>query len=418
MRYTSQAQHIVIVGAGYAGLGTAVRLARRADRRVQVHLVDGRPEHQLITRLHEVAAGRLTPAGAAIPLDRVLDGTGVGAHQAWVEGVDLQRGEVRTSRGRLEYDSLVLAPGSAPDFRDVPGATEHTLPLRTLEDAQRVRTTLRRQVERAANAAGVERRSLLTFLIVGAGYTGLELAGELASSLPRLAQRFGLGRDEVRIGILEATESMLPGHARWLARCAAETLEELGVELFLCSPVLGVDAHGVRVDGGRIRARTVIWTTGIRAPTWLAEAGLPVGRAGRALVDSHLAAVAHPEVAVLGDAALAHDRSGFELPPSAQVAVQQAEYVTERLLAGTLGGVQRGFEPHVIGEALSLGPDRGLARVGAVPLVNGPALLVKKLAHVRYLESLGGPQLSVQQLGREHCPLQTSRARLAGHAQS
>ena len=222
----------------------------------------------------------------------------------------------------------------------------------------------------------------------------------------------------MRIGLLEATDRVLPGHAPWLARCAAQTLEQLEVDLFLCRPVLGVDADGVRVHGGRIRARTVIWTTGIRAPTWLAEAGLPVGRAGRALVDSHLAAIEHPEIAVLGDAALAHDPSGFELPPSAQVAVQQAEYVTERLLASTLGGVQRGFEPHVIGEALSLGPDRGLARVGALPLVNGPALLVKKLAHVGYLESLGGPRLSVQQLAREHCPLQRSRARLAGHAES
>lgn len=193
MRYTSQAHRIVIVGAGYAGLGTAVRLARRADRQIRVDLVDGRAEHQLITRLHEVAAGRLLPAGAAIPLDGVLDGSGVGVHQAWVESVDLQRGEVRTSRGRLAYDTLVLAPGSAPDFRNVPGANEHALPLRTLEDAQRVRATLRRQVERAASAAGVERRSLLTFLIVGGGYTGLELAGELGqfAAAAGAAIRFG-----------------------------------------------------------------------------------------------------------------------------------------------------------------------------------------------------------------------------------
>jgi NADH dehydrogenase len=412
--YTTHAHRIVIVGAGYAGLGTAIGLARRAGRRLRVDLVDGRAEHQLITRLHEVAAGRLVPAGAAIPLDEVLDGSSVGLHRAWVESVDLQRGEVRTSRGRLAYDTLVLAPGSTPDFRGVPGAPDHTLALRTLEDAQRLRLTLQRRVERAASADGLERRSLLTFLIVGGGYTGVELAGELAKALPRLAQRSGVRHDEVGIGLLEATDRVLPGHAGWLARCAAETLEQLGVDLFLGNPVLGVDGDGARVDGGRMRARTVIWTTGIRAPTWLAEAGLPVGRAGRVLVDAHLAAVGHPEVSVLGDAALAHDQSGFELPPSAQVAVQQADYVAERIL----GGVQRGFEAHVIGEALSLGPDRGLARVGPLPLLNQPALLVKKLAQVRYLERLGGPQLGVRQLGREHCLLQTSRARLARHAES
>jgi NADH dehydrogenase len=175
------------------------------------------------------------------------------------------------------------------------------------------------------------------------------------------------------------------------------------VQLFLSTPVLGVAADGVAVEGGRIRARTVIWTTGNRAPEWLAEAGLQVDRAGRARVDSHLAAIGHPEIAVLGDAALAHDPSGLEVPASAQMAVQQADYLANRLRALTRAGDQRSFVSRSLGEALSLGPDRGLARVGGLPLVNGPALLVKRLAHVRYLHDLGGPRLDLEQLTREYC---------------
>src|SRR5690348_13062419 len=135
-------QRVVVVGAGYGGVGTALRLARVASGQTSIHLVDGRAEHQLITRLHEVAAGRLAPAAAAVPLRVLLAGTSVQLHRAWVEGIDVQRGRVFTSDGVLEYDRLVLAPGSQTDQRGVPGASESTVPLRTLEDALRVRERL------------------------------------------------------------------------------------------------------------------------------------------------------------------------------------------------------------------------------------------------------------------------------------
>ena len=401
-----QTRRIVVVGAGYAGLATALRLARQADQRLRIDLVDGRSEHQLITRLHEVAAARLTPAAAAIPLRQLLDGSGIHLHAAWLDGIDLNRGEVRTNHGRLAYDRLVLAPGTTPDFRDVPGAATHALPLRTLEDAVRLRDTLARQVQRAANACGIERQSLMTFLVVGGGYTGVELAGELATRLPVLARRFGVGHDEIRIGLIEAMGRILPAQPGWMRRCATDALQHMQVDIFLSSPVRSVDAAYVIVEGGRVRAGTVIWTTGSRAPEWLAEAGLQVGCAGRARVDSHLAAIGHPEIAILGDAALAHDPSGVQLPASAQVAVQQAEYLADRLLGRPAD--ERGFVAHILGEALSLGPDRGLARVRGLPLVNRPALLVKRLAHLRYLDSLGGPHLGLEQLTREYCPVQAS----------
>ena len=117
-------------------------MARQAGGHARVELADGRAEHQLITRLHEVAAGRLAPAAAAVPLGVLLAGTGIRLHRAWVEGVDLERGRVATRAGLLEYDMLVLAPGSRTDYRGVPGAAELTLPLRTLEDALHLRETV------------------------------------------------------------------------------------------------------------------------------------------------------------------------------------------------------------------------------------------------------------------------------------
>jgi NADH dehydrogenase FAD-containing subunit len=390
-----QPQRIVVVGAGYAGLSTVLRLARQAGGRARVELVDGRAEHQLITRLHEVAAGRLAPAGAAVPLGMLLAGTGICWHQAWVEGIDLERGQVTTSAGLLQYDTLVLAPGSRTDYRGVPGAAESALPLRTLEDALRLREKVGTHLRQAARTGDAKRDSGFTCLVVGGGYTGIELAAELA-------YRSGRRTDGTRIGLLEAGPRLFPGGDRWLAREAAAGLERLGVELFLETPALSVDAGGVQVQSGQIGARHVVWATGVRAPRLLAESGLHVSRDGRAVVDRSLAAIGHSEVLVLGDAAAALDSAGSPLPSSAQVAVQQAKWAADTLAAALRGRSAAPFVARLEGEALSLGPDDGVARVGRLALAEAPAVLVKRVAGARYLTQLGGPALPVFQCARQH----------------
>ena len=320
-----QPPRIVVVGAGYAGLGTALRLARQVGASARIDLVDGRSEHQLITRLHEVAAGRLAPAAAAVPLRLLLAGTAIRLHRAWVEGMDLARGRVTTSTGLLEYDMLVLAPGSRTDYRDVPGAAERTLPLRTLEDALRLREKIGTHLRRASRTGVSESESGSTILVVGGGYTGIELTAELAAWQPELAYRTGRRDRALRIGLLEAGPRLLPGGDGWLADQAAAALERLGVQLVLASPALSVDVGGVQVQRGHMGADLVVWATGVRGPRFLADAGLQVERDGRALVDRRLAALGHPEIQVLGDAAAAPDVTGASLPATAQVAVQQAD---------------------------------------------------------------------------------------------
>jgi NADH:quinone reductase (non-electrogenic) len=388
-------ERIVVVGAGYGGVGTALRLGRLVGARTSIHLVDGRAEHQLITRLHEVAAGRLAPAAAAVPLRMLLAGTSVQLHRAWVEGIDVQRGRVMTSDGLLEYDRLVLAPGSQTDYRGVPGASELTLPLRTLEDALRVREKLATLLRARTGPVHPGRSgSELTVLVVGGGYTGVELAAELADLRGRSART-------LRVGLLEAGSRLLPQSAAWLGKQAAASLERMGVQVFLDAPCLAVDCGGLQVAAGHIRADLVVWAAGIRAPGLLADAGLQVNGAGRALVDGMLTAVGQPEVVVLGDAAAATDSHGTELPPSAQIAVQQAARVADNLTAALRGREAQAFEPRLEGEALSLGAHGGLARVGPLAVEDAPAVLVKKLAAARYLGQLGGPALGALQCARQ-----------------
>jgi len=387
---------IVVVGAGYAGLTTALRLARQVGARVRIDLVDGRADHQLVTRLHEVAAGRLAPAAAAVPLRMLLAGTSIQLHRAWVEGIDLQLGQVTTSAGPLDYDTLVLAPGSQTDYRGVSGAAELTLALRTIEDALRLREKLAVHLRRPGppffHAAG---RSGLTFLVVGGGYTGVELAAELADLRGRSAPA-------LRVGLLEAGPRLLPNSDAWLGNQAAAALERLGVQVFLDSPCQFVDGSGVQVPGGHISANLVVWAAGVRAPCFLADAGLQVNLAGRALIDRSLAAVAHSEVLVLGDAAAATDSNGAELPPSAQAAVHEGLWAAADLEATLLGRTAQPFVARLDGEALSLGARRGLARIGGFALEGAPAVLVKRLAATRYLSQLGGPALPALQCARQH----------------
>jgi len=388
-----QPPRIVVVGAGYAGLGTALRLARQVGARARIDLVDGRSEHQLITRLHEVAAGRLAPAAAAVPLRLLFAGTAIRLHRAWVEGVDLERGRVATSTGLLEYDVLVLAPGSRTDYRDVPGAAELTLPLRTLEDALRLRERVGTHLRRATRT-----ESGLTILVVGGGYTGIELSAELAA----WANRTGRRDRAMRIALLEAGPRLLPDGDGWLAKEAAAALERLGVQLVLASPALCVDVGGVQVQRGHMGADLVVWATGVRGPRLLADAGLQVDRDGRALVDRSLVAPGHPEIQVLGDAAVATDVTGARLPATAQLAVQQALCVADNLAAALRGRAAQPFVPRLEGEALSLGPHHGLARIGRVALEDAPAVLVKRAAGARYLYQLGGPTLPLFQCARQH----------------
>jgi len=234
--------------------------------------------------------------------------------------------------------------------------------------------------------------------VVGGGYTGIELSAELAA----WANRTGRRDRAMRIGLLEAGPRLLPGGDGWLAEEAAAALERLGVQLVLASPAMSVDVGGVQVQRGHMGADLVVWATGVRGPRLLADAGLHVEHDGRALVDRRLAALGHPEIQVLGDAAAATDVTGASLPASAQVAVQQATCAADNLVAALRGRAAQPFVPRLEGEALSLGPHCGLARIGRVALEDAPAVLVKRVAGARYLSQIGGPTLPLFQCARQH----------------
>ena len=353
---------ILILGAGYAGLRCAHALGTYlgAGDAPEVLLVDRHPYHQLITELPAVAGGRSGTDDVALPLERLLGHARVRLAQAEVERIDLQGRQVVTARGTIGYGTLVVAVGSTTAFYGIRGLAEHALTLKSVDDAAAIASRVDAAVRQAAQEPdGAARASLLSVLVGGGGLTGVELAGELAELLPRLAARYGLPAAAARVTLVEAAPVLLPGLPGRLQRRAASILAGLGVGLVLGSRVVSADEGGLTLAaGGRLAGRTLVWAGGIVAPPLLAMSGLPTARNGQVPVDDYLQPAGYPDIYVIGDAARVRDDSarGF-LNPTAQAAIGQGKAAAYNIVARREGWPPRPYTP----------TDRGsgdLARIG------------------------------------------------------
>lgn len=374
---------IVILGAGYAGLRTALdlaRLRRAYGMEITIQVVDQNPYHQLIQLLHLTATAGITDQKSIYQLDTLFRGRGVERIEGRVEAIHpLERRVVLNTGQTLEYDRLVLALGSETAFQ-VPGAREYTLPLRTFSDALKLRKHLVEQFTRAASITDpTELRITMTTAIVGGGYTGCELAGELAAWADDLCRQTGAPRKEVRIALIEREGHLLPHLGTWASNEAVRRLERLGVNIFLQTPVVQVEPQRLRfADGRLLRAGTIVWGAGVRSPALLAEAGFPTDRLGRVLVDRYLRVQGHATVFAIGDCAAVPDGRGGTLPPTASYALRQGEHLAEVLAAEARGEAPRAYEPVELGEVVSLGPNDAVGNPLGVPITGYPALMLKR----------------------------------------
>ncbi len=414
---------VVIIGAGYAGLRTALALNSLLPRDAPpLVLLNPSPYHTLITRLPELVGGRIGPDQARVRLEPLLMRTRVQLVLGMVHRLDLSRRSLVYCRPdgvdeELAFGILVLAAGSVPVFRGIPGLPEHAWVLRTLDDALR----LRERVQSCAVRGG-------TTLIAGGGYTGVELAGELAA----LARR----RREARLILVEAAPRLLPGMDEWLGRRAASALAAKGVEVKTRTALVeaGPEWAVLRAPSGtyRLHVDTLVWAGGGRGPAFLEDSGLPLSPQGLIQTGLSLEVPGVPGVYAGGDCALVLDpETGRPLHPSAQYAVQHGEQIARAVAAELTRQPRPVFRPREEGEAISLGPDDGVAwwSPQALPVIPAlrrfiplsrlrvpfgtlewpgqetrirvsgrAALVVKRYALERYLYRLGGIRL-VRELG-------------------
>lgn len=389
---------ILILGAGYAGLRAALdldRLLRTRQLAAEVTLVDQHPYHQLVQLLHQAATAAIYSRQAIYELAPLLSESGVRFVEGAVAAIEPLARQVRLADGRaLAYDRLVIALGAETAYNDVPGAREHSLPLRSYAQALALRSHLVACFEAAAKTSdSQEQRVLLTTAIVGGGYTGCQLAGELAAWADELCNETGAPRGEVRIALLDRSPELLKQFGPWATREAEAVLDSLGVSVYLNTAVEAVEPRALRVAGGRIlRAATIVWSGGVRGPALLRAAGLPVDQAGRVLVDRYLRVHDQALIFAAGDcAAVPEGSNGATVPATASYAMRQGGHLAETLLAEIEGDAPRAYEPLKLGELVSLGPHHAVGNPLGVPITGYPALLLKKGVEQYYRATIEGP---------------------------
>ena len=330
---------VVIVGAGFGGISAARALSRAP---VDVTIVDRHNFHTFSPLLYQVATAGLAPDDIAPNLRGIVqDDANVETRLATVTGVDFDRREVTVDRGpALPYDYLVLAAGAVSSDFGVPGVGEHAIPLKTLDDATRLRSTVLGRFEAANAQPGLLDDGELTFVVAGGGPTGVELSGALAELITRVLTRdfkhLDVGR--ARVVLVEMTDHLLGGFSSPSQLEAVVELELRGVEVRRSTSIASVAADEVRLgDGSTIRTRTVVWTAGVKANPIAAGLGLATTARGEISVGPDLSVPGRPEVFVIGDLAAATGRDGKLHPQLAPVAMQGGRHTAksiERRIAG------------------------------------------------------------------------------------
>ena len=356
---------VLVVGGGFAGVGCATELAKHD---VDVTLVDRLNVHQFQPLLYQVATAELAVVDVARPLRGIFHSLpSVTLRQDEIEAVDLDARSVTTKNGEVySADYLVLAAGSRPNFFDTPGAEEHSVPLYSVMDANRLRTRLFEVFEDADRDAERIDQGALNIVIVGAGPTGVETAGAVADLvnevMPKRYRDLDISR--TRIYVIDHGSAVLAAFSEKSQAYAAKRLTDLGVTLRMHTGVEAVEADRVVLDdGSEILTRTVVWAGGIQAPLLLEGAGLPTGKGGRAEPEPDLTVADHPHVYAIGDIAN-HSADGEHLPQLGSVALQVGRWAARNIIADMAGQPREPFEYHDKGIMAMIGSGSAVAEVG------------------------------------------------------
>jgi NADH dehydrogenase len=392
--------HVVIVGGGFAGLNAAKKLAR--VRHVEVTLVDRRNHHLFQPLLYQVATAGLSPADIAVPIRSILSPyRNIRVLQGEVKSADFAAKTVTTDFGTLAYDYLILACGARHSYFGHGDWEQFAPGLKTIEQATEIRRRVLLAFEMAERCDDHElARKYLTFVIVGGGPTGVELAGAIGEmSRYTLARDFrAINAKLTRVFLMEAGPRILPAFDADLADRATRDLEALGVQVWTSSLVTKVDEDGVAVGDERIRAATVIWAAGVQASRLGKSLGLATDGQGRILVGPDLSVPGQPHVFVAGDQAHL-EQDGTPLPGMAPVAVQQGRFIA-RAIRRELKGQPRGTFRFVDkGTMATIGRNRAIMQLGRWKMGGWLAWVAWLTVHIYYLTGFRNRLLVVLQWG-------------------
>ena len=381
---------VVIVGAGFGGLETAKAL-RRADADITV--VDRQNHHCFQPLLYQVATAALSPADVAWPIRHILrTQQNATVLMEEVVGIDPRQKMVHTNFGDLPYDYLVIATGAMHSYFGHDDWAPFAPGLKRIEDATRIRRSILIAFEQAEVIADwAEQRRLLTFVIVGGGATGVEMAGAIAEiALQTLAADFRrIDPRSAHVMLIEAGPRLLPTFPPELSDYVRETLTNAGVTVMTDTRVTNCDARGVDLDSGRLDAGTVIWAAGVIASPAAKWLGAEADRAGRVKVNADLSVPGQPDIFVIGDTAVLADAKGAPTPGTAPAAKQMGQYVGRSIAARIAGRtVRKPFRYMHVGDLATIGRRAAVVKLGHFQLRGFIGWVFWSVAHIYFLIGL------------------------------
>jgi NADH:ubiquinone reductase (H+-translocating) len=377
--------HVVILGGGFGGLAAAREL-RNAP--VRITLVDRSNHHLFQPLLYQVAAAQLAAPDIAAPIRKLLwSQRNVTVLMSLVKQIDVAKKRVYLEDAELDYDYLVLATGMTHAYFGFDGWAAHAPGLKTLGEALDVRRRILRAFEMAELETLPEhRRAWTTFVVIGGGPTGVEMAGALAEiagrTLARDFRRFDPRR--TRVLLVEAGPRLLAAFPEHLSQRAHGDLEGLGIEVRTGTPVSDLGEDFVDIGSERIATHTIIWAAGVRASPLTAQLGVPIDKAGRVWVEADLSVPDRPELFVVGDL-IAKTQGGQPLPGVAQLAIQSGRHAAQNILGSVLGRERREFVYADKGSMATIGRNKAVAQVGRQSFTGIVAWWLWLTVHVLFL---------------------------------
>ncbi|MDF2486895.1 MAG: FAD-dependent pyridine nucleotide-disulfide oxidoreductase [Herbinix sp.] len=421
---------IVIVGAGYAGILTAKKLAKKfkKSKDVSITIIDKNPFHTMLTELHEVAANRVDEESIKISLKKVFAGRRVNVMMDMVTSIDFEKRVVIAENETYPYDYLVLAAGSKPTYYGVPGAEEHTYKLWSYEDAVVLRDHIQNTFRVASCEKNLEeRRRLLTFYVVGAGFTGVEMIGELAEYVPFLCEKYDIDRRDVSMVNVDGLSRPIPNLTEKLSAKVARRLEKMGVKLVMNAFVSNIGKDFIDLKQGdkvnHYPAGTIIWAAGIQSTDVVQKTAdsLEVTRGGRVQVDSHLRSTKNQNVYVIGDN-MNYVPAGEERPvPQMVENCEQSSHTAAHNIEVSMKGHGKleEYNPKFHGVMVSIGGRYAVCHVGLpghfFSMPSFLAMFAKHFINIIYFIQVLGWNKVFHYLKMEIFTIRNSRSFVGGH---
>lgn len=409
---------IVILGAGYAGVEAAKVLNKRFknDDSVKITLINQNPYHTLLTELHEIAGHRTEKESVMVDLYQVFKSTKVELVTDKIIAVDQENQVLTSSTANYEYDYLILGVGSEPAYFGVEGVKENAFTIWSLKDALKIRHHIEDIFQKAREEKDkAKKKKLLTIIVAGSGFTGVEVVGELMEWKKILCAQHDIDEKEVTLYNVEAMPNILPILKPNLQKKALRYMERKGVKVLTGAAIIKATQDGIVLkDGTEIEAGTLIWTCGVQGNSFCVQTGFTEGKRCRVLVNDYLQTIDKENIYAVGDIAY-YEVNGKPIPQIVETAIQTGKCGAKNVIADIENKEKEKFQLNTHGFMVSIGSHYCVAELMGVQLTGFFAMMMKHLVNMHYLWGVGGIRLIWNYMRHEFFYMEDRRSFVGGH---